>query len=100
MNSYNLPAAQGTAQVKLLGKAGMDEAQGILQRGNEGAGRAGIRQSYRVCCRRLYKAGTLVQKISKRTWTYRGRAGTQFLAYTWKGQVEAGKEEQWPLKHT
>lgn len=58
MNSYNLPAVQGNAQAGPRGTAGMPSAQGTLQLGNEGAGTAGIRQSYTAYCKTQCKAGT------------------------------------------
>ena len=77
MNFYNLPVVRGNAQVGLLGRVGKGAAQGILQQGNEGAGRAGIHLSYKAYCMRQYKGGIWVQRISGHTWTYQGRAGTQ-----------------------
>lgn len=77
MNSYSLPAVRGNAQVGLQGRVGKDVAQGILQQGNEGGGMAGIHLSYKVYCKKQYKGGIWVQRISGHTWTYQDRAGTQ-----------------------
>ena len=57
-SSYSLPAVQGSVQEKSWGKVGKDEAQGILQRDNAVSGKGGIRQSYKVYCKKQYRAGT------------------------------------------